>query len=106
MAAKHGVVVIVEEILKKIPFAIHYEDKAENKNIVLLSVENRQYQVFEYLIKHHYSKNAFQRVDKDGNSVSHLAAKLVEKSSFNCLSNILGAALQVQWDIKWFKVSL
>lgn len=105
MAAKHGVVVIVEEILNKFPFAIHYEDK-DKKNIVLLSVENRQYQVFEYLKKHHYSKNAFQRVDNQGNSVSHLAAKLVQESSFNRLSNILGAALQVQWDIKWFKVSL
>ncbi|KAF5956863.1 hypothetical protein HYC85_004088, partial [Camellia sinensis] len=40
----------------------------------------------------------FSKVDKDGNSAVHLAAKIGEYRPWL----IPGAALQMQWEIKWY----
>ncbi|KAK3001617.1 hypothetical protein RJ639_020656 [Escallonia herrerae] len=46
-------------------------------------------------------KEVFRKVDKDGKYVLHLAAKL---GSYRPWLFFPGAALQMQWEIKWYEV--
>ncbi|XP_020202013.2 uncharacterized protein LOC109787847 [Cajanus cajan] len=98
IAAKNGVTEMVEKILELFPVAIHDMD-AKKKNIVLLAIENRQPHLYELLLKRKILKESlFRKVDNEGNSALHLAAKLGEYKPWL----IPGAALQMQWEIKWY----
>ena len=100
IAAKNGVKEMVDSILEKFPVAIHDRNK-EKKNLVLLAVENRQPEVYELLLKKNILKDSvFGVVDNEGNSALHLAAMLGDYQPWH----IPGAALQMQWEIKWYKV--
>lgn len=91
---------MVKEILEHFPVAIQ-DMNSENKNAVLLAVENRQPLVYKLLLDRKIQKETFFRmVDKEGNSALHLAAMFRE----NLPWHIPGAALQMQWEIKWFNV--
>ncbi|KAF5956860.1 hypothetical protein HYC85_004085 [Camellia sinensis] len=71
VAAKYGIIEIVEKVLEQFPVAIHdtnYDEK-------------------------------IYKVDEDGNSAVYLAAKIGEYHPWR----ILGAALQMQWEIKWYE---
>ncbi|KAK4560180.1 hypothetical protein RGQ29_009096 [Quercus rubra] len=97
IAAKNGITEIVEKILELFPVAIH-DMNEHKKNIVLLAVENRQPHVYQLLLQKNILKESvFRRVDDEGNSALHLAAKLGEHKPWL----IPGAALQMQWEIKW-----
>ncbi|KAG9451777.1 hypothetical protein H6P81_004681 [Aristolochia fimbriata] len=99
VAAKSGVVEMVEHILGTFPVAIRDVNK-DGKNVVLLAVENRQPFVYKLLMRSKYrNENVFQKVDDEGNSALHLAAVLGTHRPWI----IPGAALQMQWEIKWFK---
>ncbi|XP_068650679.1 uncharacterized protein [Aristolochia californica] len=98
LAAKNGVVEMVEKILNVFPVAIQDVNK-DGKNIVLLAVEHRQPCVFDLLWKKFMKESVFHKVDNDGNSALHLAAALGENRPWI----IPGAALQMQWEIKWYK---
>ncbi|XP_050364603.1 uncharacterized protein LOC126783223 [Argentina anserina] len=99
IAAKNGVTEMVEKILELFPVAIH-DLNSQKKNIVLLAVEHRQPHVYKLLIKSKITKESvFCKVDKDGNSALHLAATLGEYKPWL----IPGAALQMQWEIKWYE---
>ncbi|XP_077224774.1 uncharacterized protein LOC143858065 isoform X3 [Tasmannia lanceolata] len=103
VAAKMGVHEIVKKILETFPVAIHDTDQ-DGKNIVLLAVENRQPNVYtlidEIISKKKICKGSvFRKSDKRGNSALHLAATLGEARPWR----IPGAALQMQWEIKWYK---
>lgn len=102
IAAKNGIVEMVEKILDLFPVAIH-DMNSDKKNIVLLAVENRQPHVYEFLLKKEILKESiFHVVDNEGNSALHLAAK----SNNNHPWRIPGAALQMQWEIKWYEVCM
>ncbi|KAF8394368.1 hypothetical protein HHK36_020576 [Tetracentron sinense] len=99
IAAMMGVTEIVEKILEKIPVAIQ-DENSNGKNIVLLAVENRQPHIYELLVgKMILKKEIFYKVDSEGNSALHLAATLGARRPWH----IPGAALQMQWEIKWYK---
>ncbi|KAH0978357.1 hypothetical protein GBA52_028076 [Prunus armeniaca] len=99
IAAKSGVTEMVEKILELFPVAIH-DTNTEKKNVVLLAVENRQPHVYQLLLKRSVLKDSvFGKVDDQGNSALHLAAKLEEHKPWL----IPGAALQMQWEIKWYE---
>ncbi|WCJ33200.1 Ankyrin repeat family protein [Euphorbia peplus] len=99
IAARKGVTEIVEKILDVFPVAVQDLD-ADNKNVVLLSVEHRQTDVYQLLLKKTILKQSvFRQVDKEGNSAWHLAAKFGEHRPWL----IPGAALQMQWEIKWYQ---
>ncbi|XP_058084680.1 uncharacterized protein LOC131232462 [Magnolia sinica] len=99
VAAKKGVKEMVEEILEKFPVAVRDEDK-DGKNTVLLAVENRQPHVYKFLVQKYASyESIFQKMDNEGNSALHLAAMLGQNKPWL----IPGAALQMQWEIKWYK---
>ena len=100
IAAKNGVKEMVEKILELFPVAIHDRD-SERKNAVLLAVENRQPEVFEVLVRRNFMRDTvFSAVDNEGNSALHLAAMLRDTLPWH----IPGHALQMQWEIKWYKV--
>ena len=94
-AAKNGILEMVEGILDNFPMAIH-DETSEGKNIVMLAAEYRQTHVYELFRK----ESMFQKLDKKGNSALHLAATLGEQKT----GLIPGAALQMQWEIKWYEV--
>ncbi|CAL5425188.1 unnamed protein product [Camellia sinensis] len=99
VAAKYGIIEIVEKVLEQFPVAIH-DTNSDEKNIVLLAVENRQTNVYKFLLERSVLKDSiFSKVDKDGNSAVHLAAKIGEYRPWL----IPGAALQMQWEIKWYE---
>ncbi|KAB2616123.1 hypothetical protein D8674_022711 [Pyrus ussuriensis x Pyrus communis] len=102
IAARNGVTEMVDKILELFPVAIHDMNK-EKKNIVLLAVEYRQPHVYMLLLKRNILKESvFSKVDHEGNSALHLAAKLGEHKPWL----IPGAALQMQWEIKWYEVRI
>lgn len=100
LAAKMGVTEMVKEILNVFPVAIRDED-AKKKNVVLLAVENRHPKIYNLLLKKYSGHpSIFQKVDKEGNSAIHLAATIGKNQPWR----IPGAALQMQWELKWYRV--
>lgn len=106
IAAGKGIVEIVEEILAVHPQAVEYVND-KGCNILHEAVRRRQTQIFK-LVRTRDTIPLIRlnrRIDEDGNSVLHHAAKLDEKDpQVNHLRNIPGEALQMQWEIQWFKV--
>ncbi|XP_072952171.1 uncharacterized protein [Typha angustifolia] len=99
VATKNGITEMVKKILDTFPVAVLDVDKDE-KNIVLLAVEYRQSHIYEYMLKRKTMRDSvFGKIDKNGNSALHLAARFNERLPWN----IPGAVLQMQWEIKWYK---
>ncbi|KAK9982999.1 hypothetical protein SO802_032524 [Lithocarpus litseifolius] len=99
LAARNGITEMVEQILAAFPLAIN--DQSEGKNIVHWAVKNRQPRVLQILLKHNFVKRKLiHEVDTKENNALHLAAKIGKKKPWL----IPGAALQMQWEIKWYKV--
>ncbi|CAB4291994.1 unnamed protein product [Prunus armeniaca] len=101
IAAKMGVSEMVEKILKNFPVAIHDVD-SENKNVALLAIENRQSHVLKLLLmeKKKSIANLLRQVDIKGNNALHLAAKYGSYRPWHTPV----AALQMQWELKWYMV--
>ena len=102
IASKYGIVEIVEKILKRFPVAI-YDTNADKKNVLIVAVENRNLGVYK-LVKNIISQKnlVFRKMDKNGNTVLHYAA--MYKDGQTKPWPVPGAALQMQWEIKWFEV--
>ncbi|KAM6554941.1 hypothetical protein CsatB_015703 [Cannabis sativa] len=102
IAARNGITEMVKRILKKFPMAI-YDTNEDEKNVVLLALENKQVKLYKFLLQK-YSKNEsiFRRVDKDGNGALHIAASNTDQQNMQRWP-IPGDALQMQWEIKWNK---
>ncbi|KAH7510823.1 hypothetical protein FEM48_ZijujUnG0081800 [Ziziphus jujuba var. spinosa] len=99
MAAKNGVVEIIEKFLEVFPAVIH-DRSAEMKNILILAAENRHPNVYNLLIKKNIlTETTFLRVDLNDNNVLHVAATYKKDRPWP----IPGVALQMQWEIKWFE---
>ena len=99
LAARNGITEMVEQILKEFPLAIN--DKSEGKNIVLWAVKNRQPRVLQLLLEFDFVKRRLiDGADTEKNNALHLAAEIGEKKPWL----IPGAALQMQWEIKWYEV--
>ncbi|KAH1243697.1 Ankyrin repeat-containing protein ITN1 [Glycine max] len=100
IAAKMGVNEMVEKVLDTFPVAIHDVD-SDNKNVVLLAIENRQPRVYKLLAKRNLVKeSAFCHIDNQGNSALHLAAMYREHRPWR----VPGDAMQMQWEYKWYKL--
>ncbi|KAG6783884.1 hypothetical protein POTOM_009566 [Populus tomentosa] len=103
MAARNGITEIMEKILHDFPHAIHDID-THKKNVVLLAVQYRQPHVYQFLLKRRKKNEELDRiflqVDDQENSARHLAAATIGDYK---PWRIPGAALQLQWEIKWYK---
>jgi hypothetical protein len=105
VAAKNGIVEMVNEILIKIPSAIH-NTNSRKENVLLVAVKYRQPLIVETLRRIKHSKpelwnNLILAVDVEENTVLHLGAQALGGDK---PWQIAGAALQMMWDIKWFQV--
>ncbi|GMN74063.1 hypothetical protein TIFTF001_054377 [Ficus carica] len=102
-AARNGITEMVVAFLRKFPVAVNDLD-ADKKNVVLIAVETRQLKLYKKLLDYkspiHVKDNAFRVVDIHGNGALHLAAEF-GKNQEPWL--IPGEALQMQWEIKWYK---
>ncbi|XP_022931018.1 uncharacterized protein LOC111437341 isoform X1 [Cucurbita moschata] len=99
LAARNGVIEIVKGTLERFPLAIR-DTRKDKKNVVLLAAEHRQPDVYRLLLKKGKEiQNLFRAVDHEGNSALHLAATAIDPK----LWRITGAALQMQWEVKWYK---
>jgi hypothetical protein len=105
-AARNGIIEIVIELIEKTPYSI-YDVNSENKNVLLVAIENRRTIVVEELRKRfkrdhkmEIFDNLIQGVDKKDNTVLHLVAKSDQDW------NISGAAMKIMWHINWFQVLL
>jgi len=105
VAARNGIVEMVNEILNRIPSVIH-NTNSHKENVLLVAVMNRQPFVVENLKMKMQSKpevwnNLALTVDENENTILHWAAYAPggDKSP-----QIAGSALQMMWDIKWFQV--
>ncbi|XVF65190.1 hypothetical protein PTKIN_Ptkin09bG0227200 [Pterospermum kingtungense] len=99
IAASRGITEMVAKILEKFPVAIQDVD-AENKNVLLLAVENRQTHTFQFLIERKIlHESVFRHWDNQGNNALHLAATYGHYRPWL----IPGSALQMQWEFKWYK---
>ncbi|KAJ8641554.1 hypothetical protein MRB53_018248 [Persea americana] len=105
IAAGKGIVEIVEEILAVYPQAVEYiNDKG--RNILHVAVQRRQTGIFKLVCTRDTIPlvRLNRRIDGEGNSVLHHAAKLDENDpQVDHFRNIPGEALQMQWEIQWFK---
>ena len=99
LAARNGITKVVEKILEAFPLAIN-DWSGGNNNIVLWAVKNRQPRVLQLLLKRDFVKcKLIHEVDTEKNNALHLAAEIGKKPWL-----IPGAALQMQWEIKWYEV--
>ncbi|XP_051124849.1 uncharacterized protein LOC127247155 [Andrographis paniculata] len=98
VAAKMGIPEMVKKIISKCPVAIEDLD-ANKKNVLMLAAENRQTSVLDYLLSINLPEYMFHQIDDEGNSILHLAAMMGAQQPWS----IPGAALQMQWEIKWYK---
>ena len=99
LAARNGITEMVEKILKESPLAIN--DKSEGKNIVHWAAMNRQPHVLQLLLKQDFvQRKLIHEVDTNNNNALHLAAEIEKKRPWL----IPGAALQMQWELKWYEV--
>ena len=101
IAAKNGIVEMVESILACFPEAI-LDANVEKKNVVLLAVEKGHPLVYNVLLQKatNLTDIVFGAVDDHGNSALHLAAMFTDPRPWLTP----GAALQMQWEIRWFEV--
>ncbi|KAK9984923.1 hypothetical protein SO802_034448 [Lithocarpus litseifolius] len=98
LAARNGITEMVEKILKESPLAIN--DKSEGKNIVHWAAMNRQPHVLQLLLKQDFvQRKLIHEVDTNNNNALHLAAEIEKKRPWL----IPGAALQMQWELKWYE---
>ncbi|XP_058782205.1 uncharacterized protein LOC131656523 [Vicia villosa] len=103
-AARNGIVEIVNELITKIPSSI-YDVNLENKNVLLVAVENRRTNVVEALRKQYKEiktetifDNLIQGVDYEENTVLHLAATISDRDW-----HISGSSVKMMWHMKWFE---
>ncbi|KAG2391103.1 uncharacterized protein HKW66_Vig0131360 [Vigna angularis] len=104
VAARNGIVEMVEEMLYRIPSVIH-NTNSKKENVLLVAVRNRQPLVVESLKTKMQSKlevwnNLTLTVDEDENTMLHLAAYAPGRDK---PWQIAGSALQTVWDITWFQ---
>ncbi|KAI9110492.1 hypothetical protein K1719_018358 [Acacia pycnantha] len=93
---------MVKAILEKFPSTVNFDEvkNDEGKNLVLLAVEKRQSEVYEFLCKNlRLTRSLFKQVDNEGNSALHLAARYGGDRDWK----FPGEVLIMQWEYKWLE---
>lgn len=102
-AIKHGIIEIVDVLIERNPEIIWRKDK-KGRTIFANALVLRQEKIFSHVYRLGAKlRIAVLRHDIFGNNFLHLAAKLSPPSR---LDRISGAALQMQRELKWFKVNI
>ncbi|KAL9690171.1 hypothetical protein QQ045_010567 [Rhodiola kirilowii] len=101
IAAKHGIHELIEECLGRYPGLIWYE--SDGLYLFLLAIVHCQVKVYNlvYQMTGHVVTASTHTIGED--NALHLVGR---KPSTYRLNTITGAALQIQRELLWFKVSL
>ncbi|KAM0028572.1 putative PGG domain, ankyrin repeat-containing domain superfamily [Helianthus debilis subsp. tardiflorus] len=90
----------VRLIVSEFPDAI-WSCNEEGHNLIQYAVINRSEKVYNLLYQMRQHKNIYKTIkDSCGNNLLHLAARLAPAIKLNPIS---GAALQIQYELQWFK---
>ena len=102
VAAEYGNVEFLTTLIRSYPDLIWIVDE-ESRSIFHIAIINRHEEIFKLIYELGAIKDLIA-VDKDGNgnNMLHLAAGLAPSHRLNCVS---GAALQMQRELMWFKVT-
>ncbi|KAI5578295.1 hypothetical protein BDE02_08G019300 [Populus trichocarpa] len=99
-AVKNGMVEFITEVIKACPHLMISGDD-NSRNLFMSSIANRQEKVFSLFYGLEAERAGIvSLVDRSGNTLLHLAAKLSPPSQ---LARISGAALQMQRELQWYK---
>ncbi|XP_065620157.1 uncharacterized protein LOC111999124 [Quercus suber] len=101
-AAKKGMIVFVDTILSRCPELVWSIETPTQRNLFMCAVLHRQIDVFRLVYKFPVKNAILSTKDSDGNNILHMAAML-ESSTGLCY--IPGAALQMQRELQWYKMS-
>ncbi|CAK9170244.1 unnamed protein product [Ilex paraguariensis] len=105
VAAITGVREVVEEILSSFPGAIYLKNEF-NQTIFHLAIVNRRENIFNLVYQFEEFSNLFiSTVDSTMNNGLHLAGCLESQQKLNLRARAAGAALQMQLELQWFKVT-
>ena len=95
------------EVVKRI---VHYFPNAfwsaseDGHNVIQYAVINRSEKIYNLLYEMSEHKNVYKTSkDSSGNNLLHLAARLAPAEKLNLIS---GAALQIQYELQWYKVGI
>jgi ankyrin repeat protein len=101
-AVKNGTLEFIMEMIKACPHVMICTDD-NSRTLFMSSIANRQEKVVSLFYGLEATRSGFvSLIDSSGNTMLHLAAKLSPPSQ---LSRISGAALQMQRELQWYKVS-
>ncbi|RZC93657.1 hypothetical protein C5167_007693 [Papaver somniferum] len=104
MAMKLGTTEFVMECLLIFPFLCVKIDDGELGHILIKLVVHERNEIiyrFIHILKHRRSLDIFSALDDNDNSILHYSAELPHNRG---LSDISGAAFQMQREIQWFKM--
>ncbi|KAL9147727.1 hypothetical protein ABFS82_13G190600 [Erythranthe guttata] len=100
IAAESGNEEFLVELIRRYPDFL-YKVNESKQSIFHIAVLHRYVQVFNLLYELRGAKDLMATyVDKDGNNMLHLAARLAPQNQLNLIP---GAALQMQREVLWYK---
>ena len=101
-ATRRNASTFVRIIMFWFPDAI-WSTNEDGHNFIQYSVINRSEKIYNLLYEMSEHKNIYKTIkDSSGNNLLHLAARLAPTNKLNLIS---GAALRIQRELQWFKVS-
>ena len=100
-AVMQGRVEFVAEILKACPDLVWCIEKSTGQSIFMLAVLHRQDEVFRLLCRSPAKNQKFVTVDRDRNTILHIAAMFEPSARRN---TVPGAAFLMQREVQWYKV--
>ncbi|KAD6454885.1 hypothetical protein E3N88_09591 [Mikania micrantha] len=99
-ATRQNAYEVVKIIVHIFPNTI-WSTNEDGHNIIQYAVINRSEKVYNLLYQMSEHKNTYRTIrDRFGNNLLHLAARLAPSNKLNPIS---GAALQLQFELQWFK---
>ncbi|KAK1418559.1 hypothetical protein QVD17_27704 [Tagetes erecta] len=99
-ATRQNAYEVVEIIVSEFPDAI-WSSNEDGHNIIQYAVINRSEKIYNLLYQMSEHKNIYRTIkDPFRNNLLHLAARLAPANKLNPIS---GAALQLQFELQWFK---
>uniref|UniRef100_A0A2P2J0W6 PGG domain-containing protein n=1 Tax=Rhizophora mucronata TaxID=61149 RepID=A0A2P2J0W6_RHIMU len=97
-ATMMGTLELVTEIIRVYPFSVWFCGGDTECNVFHLAVLHRKENIFNLIYQMNMEKNYIMQLgDKNDNNILHLAGMLGPSNK------IAGAALQMQWELQWFK---
>ena len=102
-ATRQNEVDVVKRIVRYFPNAF-WSASEDGHNVIQHAVINHSEKIYNLLYEMSEHKNVYKTSkDSSGNNLLHLAARLAPAEKLNLIS---GAALQIQYELQWYKVGI